>query len=199
MPASDAYERLQPATRAEWRRWLTKHHTSAPGVWIVSFKKGASGVSVPYEEIVQEALCFGWIDSRPLRIDEERHALLYTPRKPRSIWAASNKARVAVLIASGKMRPAGLAAIELAQANGSWDALTAIDANIEPEDLVAALKRNKLARKYWDAFPGGERRRIAYWITSAKRPETRAKRVEETVTLAAQNVRANVWVPKEQR
>ncbi|MEI6665292.1 MAG: YdeI/OmpD-associated family protein, partial [Chloroflexota bacterium] len=199
MPASDAYERLQPKTRAEWRRWLTKHHASAPGVWVVSWKKGAPGVSPPYDEVVQEALCFGWIDSRPLRIDDERHALLYTPRKPRSVWAASNKGRVEQLIAAGKMRPAGLAAIEVAQANGSWDALTAIDANIEPDDLVAALKRNKTARKHWDAFPPGERRRIAYWITSAKRPETRAKRVEETVTLAAQNVRANVWVPKEQR
>ncbi len=199
MARDESYERVQPKTRAEWRRWLAKHHDSAPGVWFVAWKKASGNASPSYDEQVEEALCFGWIDSRPQRIDDERAALLFTPRKPKSVWAATNKARVERLIAQGRMQPAGLAAIEVAKQNGSWHALTDVDAMIEPDDLVAALAREPAARGHWDAFPPGERKRLLYWITSAKRPETRAKRVEETVTQAAQNVRANAWVPKERR
>ena len=199
MARDESYERVQPKTRAEWRQWLAKHHDSAPGVWFVVWKKASGNASPSYDEQVEEALCFGWIDSRPQRIDDERAALLFTPRKPKSVWAATNKARVERLIAQERMQPAGLAAIEVAKQNGSWHALTDVDAMIEPDDLVAALAREPAARRHWDAFPPGERKRLLYWITSAKRPETRAKRVEETVTQAAQNVRANAWVPKERR
>lgn len=199
MPASDAYDEVQPKTRAEWRRWLAKHHDTAPGVWFVAWKKASGNVSPSYEEAVEEALCFGWVDSRSRKIDEHRAALLYTPRKPKSGWAATNKARVERLIAEGKMQPAGLAAIEVAKANGSWGALDQSEAYEEPADLRAALKRNRDARRYWDAFPPGVRKAILAWITTAKRDETRAKRIEETVTLAAQNVRANQWTPKDRR
>ena len=199
MPASDEYERVQPKTRAEWRRWLAKYHESAPGVWFVAWKKASGNVSPSYDDQVEEALCFGWIDSRPMRIDEDRAALLFTPRKPKSVWAATNKARVERLIAAGLMQPAGLATIEVAKQNGAWDTLGNTEAYEEPADLLAALKRDRTARRYWDAFPPGERKRILQWIVTAKRPETRAKRVEETVTLAAQNVRANLWVPKDHR
>ena len=197
--ADEQYERVQPETRAAWRRWLARNHASSPGVWVIAWKKVSGRVSPPYNDVVEEALCYGWVDSRPMRIDEERAALLYTPRKPKSVWAATNKARVERLIASGLMRPAGLATIEVAKRNGSWDTLTAVDAMTEPDDLVRAFAKQRTARKHWDAFPPGERKRILAWITMAKREETRAKRIEETVTLAAQNVRANLWVPKEQR
>ena len=199
MAASNEYERVQPKTRAEWRRWLAKHHDSAPGVWFVAWKKASGNVSPSYDEQVEEALCFGWIDSRPQKVDDERAALLFTPRKPRSGWAGTNKARVERLIADGKMQPAGLAKIEAAKRDGSWDALTASEALDEPPELAAAFRRDATARRHWDAFPPGVRKAILQWITSAKRDETRAKRVEETVTLAAQNVRANQWTPKERR
>ena len=199
MAASDEYERVQPKTRAEWRRWLAKHHDSAPGVWFVAWKKASGNVSPSYDEQVEEALCFGWVDSRPQKVDDERAALLFTPRKPRSGWAGTNKARVERLIADGKMQPAGLAKIEAAKRDGSWDALTASEALDEPPELAAAFRRDATARRHWDAFPPGVRKAILQWITSAKRDETRAKRVEETVTLAAQNVRANQWTPKERR
>ncbi len=197
--ANEQFERVHPKTRAEWRRWLAKHHETSPGAWVITWKKASGQTGPSYADCVEEALCFGWIDSRPQKIDEHRTALLYTPRKPKSVWAASNKERVERLIAGGLMQPAGLATIEVAKQNGSWHALTDVDAMIEPDDLVAALNRDRTARGHWDAFPPGERKRILYWITSAKRPETRAKRVEETVALAAQNVRANQWVPKDQR
>lgn len=199
MAASNEYERVQPKTRAEWRRWLAKHHDSAPGVWFVAWKKASGNVSPSYDEQVEEALCFGWVDSRPQKVDDERAALLFTPRKPRSGWAGTNKARVERLIADGKMQPAGLAKIEAAKRDGSWDALTASEALDEPPELAAAFRRDATARRHWDAFPPGVRKAILQWITSAKRDETRAKRVEETVTLAAQNVRANQWTPKERR
>lgn len=199
MAASDEYERVQPKTRAEWRRWLAKHHDTAPGVWFVAWKKASGNVSPSYDEQVEEALCFGWIDSRPQKVDEDRAALLFTPRKPRSGWAGTNKARVERLIADGEMQPAGLAKIEAAKRDGSWDALTASEALDEPAELAAAFRRDATARQHWDAFPPGVRKAILEWITSAKRDETRAKRIEETVTLAAQNVRANQWTPKERR
>lgn len=199
MPASDAYDEVQPRTRAEWRRWLAKHHDSAPGVWFVAWKKGSGNVSPSYDDQVEEALCFGWVDSRPKKVDGERAALLFTPRKPRSGWAATNKARVERLIAGGRMHPAGLAKVEAARADGSWSALDGSEAYEEPADLVAALRRNRDAKRYWDAFPPGVRKAILQWITTAKRDETRARRIEETVTLAAQNVRANQWTPPDRR
>ena len=197
--ADERYERIQPETRAAWRRWLARNHASSPGVWFVAWKKASGRVSPPYDDMIEEALCYGWVDSRPMRIDDDRAALLFTPRKPKSVWAVTNKVRVERLIAAGKMQPAGLATIEVAKANGSWDALTSVEAMLEPDDLLHAFGRKRVARRNWDAFPSGERKRILGWIASAKRPETRAKRIEETVTLAAQNVRANVWAQKERR
>lgn len=199
MPAGESYEEVQPKTRAEWRRWLAKHHDSAPGVWFVGWKKASGKTSPTYDEQVEEALCFGWIDSRLRPIDADRAALLFTPRRARSAWAGTNKARVERLIAEGRMQPAGLARVEAAKRDGSWDLLTAVEAMVEPDDLVAALAGNRDARRHWDAFPPSVRRQLLFWIVSAKRAETRAKRIAETVTLAAQNVRANERPPRAPR
>lgn len=191
---------VEPATRAEWRAWLAEHHASERGAWVVYPKRRHAGPeSLDYEAIVLEALCFGWIDSRPGTVDERRTSLYIAPRKPGSGWAATNKARLDQLIAAGLMAPAGLAAVARARADGSWTSIDGAEAAVESRELLDALDGQPGARANWDAFPRGERKRIIGWIEMAKRPETRAARIAETATLAAQNVRANLWRPKEER
>ena len=188
---SERYEQVTVRSRSEWRRWLAKNHASSPGVWAVTYKKDAAEPSVSYETIVEEALCFGWIDSTRKSIDAERSRQLVTPRKARSRWSKINKERVDRLAAAGMMKPAGLAAIEVSKANGNWDALDAIERLEEPDDLRAALDRKPKARAAWDAFPRSTKRAILEWISNAKKDETRAKRVAQTVSEAAIGRRAN--------
>jgi len=188
---SERYEQVTVRTRAEWRRWLATHHASSPGVWAVTYKKDAAEPSVAYEAIVEEALCFGWIDSTRKTIDAARSRQLVTPRKPKSRWSAINKERVERLAAAGMMEPAGLAAIEVSKANGNWEALDAIERLEEPEDLRVALDRNRQARAAWDTFPRSTKRAILEWISTAKKDETRARRVARTVSEAAVGRRAN--------
>lgn len=188
--AADARERVEIKSRAEWRRWLAKHHTQTDAIWLVRWKKDR-GPYVSYDDIVDEALCFGWIDSLPRVLDDDRTMLLLAPRKPKSAWSAVNKKRVARLLAEGRMAAPGLAAIETAKANGAWQKLDGVET--PPSDLVAAFKRYPGAAKHFAAFPPSVRRGILEWIVQAKRPETRAKRIEETAALAVQNKRANQW------
>lgn len=191
-PASSAYPRVEVATRAALRRWLAAHHASAKGAWIVTRKRAAGG-EVSWNDVVEEALCVGWIDSLPRKVDDDRSMLLLTPRKPASKWSAKNKAHIADLEARGLMRAAGLSAVARARANGTWEALDAVSALVVPPDLAAALGAHDDARAHWERFPPSTRRGILEWIAAAKRPETRAARVDETARLAAQNVRANQW------
>jgi uncharacterized protein YdeI (YjbR/CyaY-like superfamily) len=177
-------------TREAWRAWLEANHASATGAWLVSWRRG-HGPAVDYGEAVEEALCFGWVDSKGQVIDDQRSKLYFAPRKASSGWASSNKARVARLIAGGRMAPAGLAAIERAKANGTWNLLDAVEQGIVPDDLTAAFAEHPPAAERFAAFPPGVRRQILAWIATAKRPETRAARVLETATLAARNERAN--------
>ncbi len=186
---------IHPETRAEWRAWLEEHHTRAEGVWLISYRKAAGKPTVTYDEAVEEALCSGWIDSKQIKLDDERTMLWYSPRKPGSAWAKTNKARVERLIAQGLMTPAGLAKIEAAKHDGSWNRLDAVDALEIPPDLDKALAAYPNAKRNFEAFPPSIKRGILEWITSAKRPETRSKRVEETARLADENVRANQWRP----
>ena len=188
-------ELISARDRAAWRRWLERNHERTTGVWLELHKKGSRSASVTYEEAVLEALCFGWIDSKPNKLDEERYKLWMAPRKPRSVWSAINKRRVEELTAAGSMAPSGLTAVETAKANGSWKALEASDALLVSEDLSAALAAVPDARSNFDGFPPGVRKQILEWINSAKRPGTRAKRVEETARLAGENIRANQWRP----
>jgi uncharacterized protein YdeI (YjbR/CyaY-like superfamily) len=182
---------IHPKTRAEWRAWLEQNHTRTEGIWLVSYKKGTGKPRFDYEEAVEEALCFGWIDSKGKKLDEERSMLWFAPRKPGSGWAKPNKERVERLIAEGRMSPAGLAKIEAAKQDGSWNALDAVEALEIPADLMEAFAANPPAQACFEAFPRSAKRGILFWIASAKRPETRAKRVEETARLAAENIRAN--------
>ncbi len=148
-----------------------------------------------YADAVEEALCVGWIDSRPNALDAERSTQLFSPRKLRSPWSRLDKRRVEALTAAGLMRPAGLAAVEAARADGSWDAYDAIEDVVVPRDLAAALATDSAARANFDRFPPSLQKNILWWVASAKRPETRARRVAETVRLAAENKRANHYKP----
>jgi len=184
-------ETVSPRSRAAWRRWLAKHHTRPTGVWLLVKKKGSAAPGISYEEAVEEALCFGWIDSTAGRHDDDHYKMWLAPRKRTSVWSALNKRRVAELTERGLIEPPGQAVIDLARSNGSWDALNASDALEVPDDLAEALAANPLAREHFDAFPPSSRKQILAWIGSAKRPETRATRIERTATLAAQNIRVN--------
>lgn len=191
MAAQDDNVRVEVGSRKAWRAWLAANHATAPGAWAVTFKKHSGGPYVPYEALVEEALAFGWVDSLGRKLDDRRTQLLHTPRKPKSGWSRPNKERIERLTAAGLMAPAGLAAVEVAKANGAWSKLDDVENLVEPGDLVAALDRDPAARREWDAFPRSAKRGILEWIGDAKRPETLEKRVNETVRLAAQGIRAN--------
>lgn len=178
------------ATRDDWRAWLAGNHARKAGVW-VAYPRQSTGAGVRTVDLVEESLCFGWIDSLPNKLSDT-HSLLYiAPRNPRSRWSAVNKAMVERLLAAGKMHPAGLAMVELAQRTGTWTALDDVDALIVPEDLRAALAADPAAERYFAAFPPSIRRGILEWILDARTPATRSKRLAETVRLAARNIRAN--------
>ena len=190
---SDAYDQLEVTSAAELRRWLKDHHNSSPGIWLVTHKKGAGEKYLAYEDIVCEALCYGWIDSKVRTLDGLRSQLLLTPRKPSSSWSRPNKERVARLEAGGRMAAPGRAMVELAKASGTWTALDDVENLVEPPELATALNAHPEARNNWDAFPRSTRRATLEWISNAKRPATREKRIAETVELAAQNLRAQQW------
>jgi uncharacterized protein YdeI (YjbR/CyaY-like superfamily) len=190
---SDRYAQVEIRSRAEWRAWLAEHHADTPGVWVVTHKKAPGAPHVPYDDVAEEALAFGWVDSLPRKLDAARSQLLVTPRKPASAWSKVNKERIERLTAAGLMAPAGLAVVDAAKASGTWAALDAVEALTEPDDLCAALDADPDARRHWDAFPRSARRGILEWIGTAKPAPTREKRVAETARLAAQDVRANQW------
>jgi uncharacterized protein YdeI (YjbR/CyaY-like superfamily) len=183
--------RVYPRTRRAWRAWLAKHHAVSTGIWLIYDKLSTGRRRLGYAEAVEEALCFGWVDSRPNRLDEERYMQLFSPRKPGSAWSAINKQRVERLVAAGLMTPAGLAKIEAAKADGSWSALDEVEALAVPADLARALRANPKAAEYFESFSRSSRKIILTWIATAKRPETRAARVTETVALASRGLKAN--------
>ncbi|MCX6319553.1 MAG: YdeI/OmpD-associated family protein [Bacteroidetes bacterium] len=185
------YPFYHPLTRKQWRQWLQKNHVTAAGVWLVYHKKETGKPRVSYDEAVEEALCFGWIDSLPRKLEDGKAALKFTPRKPKSVWSKLNKTRIAQLIEKELMTPAGLEKIEQAKKNGSWDTLTPSDnlaaTNTLPPDLQKALMRNKKAHAHFTAFSMSIRKQFLSWIDSAKRPETRTARIEMTVQMADAN------------
>lgn len=191
--ALERFERFEVTARQHWRDWLSANHRQTDSVWVVTFKKGASQPRVPYDDLVEEALAFGWVDSLPRKLDEERTMLLMSPRKPGSNWSAVNKARIDTMIEAGLMHPAGLAKIEQAKADGSWIALEAVDRLEVPPDLATAFDQRPGSAEAFAAFPPSTRRGILEWIGNAKRPETRAARIAETAEKAARGERANQW------
>lgn len=182
--------------RATWRRWLMKNHATAKNIWLLLHKKSSAQTSVSYVEAVEEALCFGWIDSKPNKRDEHTYVLFFSERKAKSVWSKINKVRIKELVKDGRMTAFGLAKIEQAKADGSWEALDEIEELIMPVDLQQALKKNKKAASNFATFPPSAAKAIYQWIVSAKTEATRNKRIAETVEQAALNIRANQWKPR---
>ncbi|MCY7392825.1 MAG: YdeI/OmpD-associated family protein [Leptolyngbyaceae cyanobacterium CAN_BIN12] len=180
-------ETIYASDRASWRDWLQKNHLTRSGVWLVYYKVKSGKLSVLYAEVVKEALCFGWIDSKVKSINEERYQQIFTPRKPKSVWSKLNKQYIAELIDQGLMTDAGLAKITAAQQNNSWTILDAIEALTMPADLIAALAINPIAQQNFEKFNNSSKKTILFWIESAKRPETRLNRIEQTAIAAAHN------------
>jgi uncharacterized protein YdeI (YjbR/CyaY-like superfamily) len=188
---------VHPRSRAAWKDWLLENHARVQGVWLVSFKKHTGRPRMAYEECVEEALCFGWIDSKPKKLDEERSMLWFSPRRPGTGWSRPNKERIERLLRAGLMHPSGRAKIDQAKADGSWTLLDAVEELAVPADLGAALAAYPRAEQHFLAFPRSVKRGILEWIHSAKRPQTRAARIAETARLASANERANQWRGKD--
>jgi uncharacterized protein YdeI (YjbR/CyaY-like superfamily) len=180
-------EKISATSRQEWREWLEKNHQSSIGVWLVYYKVKSRKPSIQYNEAVKEALCFGWIDSKVKSLDEERYMQIFTPRKPKSVWSKLNKQYIEELIEQGLMTLAGLEKIETAKQDGSWNKLDAIENLVIPIDLQKALEANEAAQQNFAAFSRTAKKNILFWIDSAKRPQTRLKRIEQTVNSSAQN------------
>lgn len=180
-------------TRKSWRKWLDMNHSRSEGVWLITYKKASGKPHLEYSAAVEEALCFGWIDSLPRKLDDQRTMLYFAPRKAGSGWSALNKQRIEKLHEQGLLTLAGIAKIEAAKRDGSWSKLDKVETLAIPDDLCTELKKYANATQYFDAFPKSAKRGILEWISNAKRPETRRKRVEETARLADVNERANQW------
>lgn len=192
MAKLDDLRRVCVASRAEWRAWLEAHHTQAEAIWLVIWKKPDLR-NLSNDDVVEEALCFGWIDSLPRKLDDTRSMLLLAPRKAKSAWSALNKTRAEKMINQGLMSKAGQKVIDEAKASGTWDKLNDVEALTIPDDLAKAFAKKKSAQKNFEAFPRSVKRGILEWILQAKKPETRAKRIEETAVKAVDNIRANQW------
>ena len=184
---------VHPTSRAKWRHWLSKNHARREGIWLISNKKSSNKARVTYEDAVEEALCYGWIDSKPRKLDRDRSMVWMCPRKRGTGWSRLNKERIERLVGTGKMAAAGQAKIDAAKEDGSWTMLDAVEALEVPEDLTVALGKYASAMEHWEAFPRSAKKGILEWIMRAKRVETREKRVAEIARLAEENVRANQW------
>ncbi len=182
--AGPGLETVMVKDAAELRRWFEKNHANHGSVWLVINRKGTVGPGVSYEEAVEEALCFGWIDGRLNPLDENAYKLMFSPRKKGGTWAKSNKARVERLIAEGRMTPAGLARIEEAKADGSWDGLEAFESMEAPGDLARALMGDRVALETFEGWSDSYKRRVFYWIESAKREKTRSDRIARVMEAA---------------
>jgi uncharacterized protein YdeI (YjbR/CyaY-like superfamily) len=181
-------KKFKPKSRAAWREWLEKNHGTSSGIWLVYAKKHTGLPSVSYEDAVLEALCFGWIDSLMKSIDDRFHMQMFTPRKPKSAWSATNKARVARLIKTELMTPAGLAAIAMAKKTGTWNAYAHVDTLTIPPELQRAFDANPAAKKNWSSYTASAQRSFLHIINNAKRPETREKGVRRVIDFVANKV-----------
>ncbi len=187
METLDGIAVLKVTSVAQWREWLASRGTAA-AVWLVIRRKHSASPGVLVHEAMEQALCFGWIDSKALRRDAESTYLCFTPRNPKSTWSRVNRDRVARLTAAGLMTPSGQALVDLARRTGTWDALAEAQDGVVPPDLARAF--DAVAAAHFAAFPPSSKRLILKWIAKAKRPETRQRRIATTAELARENVRA---------
>ncbi len=184
-------DQIHIETIKELRDWLINHHKNTQSIWLVKWKKQAGMPYIAYDEIVDQLICFGWVDSLPRKLDDRRSMILISPRNPKSNWSAINKKRVKRLTENQQMHPAGIKAVQLAKINGTWDFLNDVEALILPTDLVVELNKYEKAAFYFERFPPSSKRGILEWIKSAKQPVTRQKRIADTALKAAINVKAN--------
>jgi uncharacterized protein YdeI (YjbR/CyaY-like superfamily) len=182
-------ELIHPETRAEWRAWLAAKHDTSRGVLVARWRSATGRETVTYDDIVEEGLCFGWIDSTVRSLDDERIAVTMTPRRPDGPWARSNKERVQRLGAAGLMAKPGLRVIRTAKANGAWTILDDVDALVIPDDLAAALAAQPGADGNFHAFPASVKRQCLYSLKTAKRPETRQRRIDTIAAKSAAGIR----------
>jgi uncharacterized protein YdeI (YjbR/CyaY-like superfamily) len=180
--ASDI-ERITATGPEEFRAWLDEHHDTTDAVWLVYYKKNSETPSITWPEAVDEALCYGWIDSKIQSIDNDRYEQYFCPRKPTSPWSKVNKTKIESLQLAKRIQPAGAAAIETAKENGSWSILDDAENHIVPDDLAAALA-DRDARKNFDRLSPSRRRNILQWIVLAKRADTRQRRLQQTADAA---------------
>jgi uncharacterized protein YdeI (YjbR/CyaY-like superfamily) len=176
--------------RSAWRKWLAENHAASKGIFVITWRKGSGKPILTYDDMVEEALCFGWIDSLPRKLDDQRTMLYFSPRKKGSPWSGLNKERIIKLEAEGLIEEPGRRLIEAAKQDGSWESYDAAQNLIEPLELAEGLDANPEARKNWDAFPPSARRGILWIIYSAKTEATKSKRISETIRLAEKNLRA---------
>lgn len=182
-------ETFCPESPKDWRNWLEKNHRSKQSVWLVYFKSFTKIPSLTWSEAVDEALCFGWIDSTKKTIDEERYMQYFSKRKPKSNWSAINKEKVVILTQKGLMTKAGFDSIETAKQNGSWTALDAIEELIIPENLRDELVKHEDAMEYFDGLSKSDKKILLHWVISAKRDETRRKRILEIADSASKKLK----------
>ncbi len=184
MPITDT-DIFYPATRQEWRQWLEQNHTRKDAVWVVFYKKATNRPTLSWSDAVDEALCFGWIDSVKKTYDAESAIQFFSKRKPKSTWSKINKDKVQKLQEAGLMTQAGLDCIAIAKQNGSWEILDTIELLILPADLETALKARENALDYFTSLSKSMRKAILQWLVLARRPETRQKRIAEIAECAS--------------
>ena len=184
----DELPRVRPKSRKAWRDWLAKHHAASSGVWLVYAKKHSRLPSLTYNDAVEEALCFGWIDSKINPIDDDFYMQMFTPRKLKSAWSPLNKTRVERLLAAGLMTPAGLVLVKAAKSSGTWNASKHVEELIVPPDLEKAIEANPEASRNWASYSPSRRKGALYRLAGAKRPETRAKYLQEIIENMARNM-----------
>jgi uncharacterized protein YdeI (YjbR/CyaY-like superfamily) len=179
--------------RSAWRAWLSEHHASASEVWLLFYKRRSGKRCISLAEAVEEALCFGWIDGKLRRIDEQRHVLRFCPRRPRSVWSKTNQARVRRLVREGRMTAAGLAAVKSAKQHGQWQAARQLEeTKTPPSDLREALAADRRASRFFAGLSPSQRKMYIAWVLAAKRPETRARRVHAVVDRSARGIKPGV-------
>lgn len=188
------FQAITPKSRSDFRVWLSKHYGQKDSVWVVIFKAASGKSNLSAADVAEEALCWGWIDSVPNKLDDNRYKLRVSPRSPTSAWSALNKSRVKKLIAEGLMTAHGMKKINLAKSNGSWTKLNTSDRFEMPKELSRLLKQHKKASDFYQSMAPSSKRVILEWINAAKTESTRQKRIKETVRLAALGIRANHYV-----
>jgi uncharacterized protein YdeI (YjbR/CyaY-like superfamily) len=182
-------EIFYPANKQEWRQWLQENHDSKISVWVVFYKKSSEKPTISWSDAVDEALCFGWIDSKKISIDSEKSHQFFSKRKVKSTWSRINKEKIERLIASGLITQAGTESIEIAKQNGSWTILDSVEELTIPEDLETELDRYSEAKEFFQGLSKSVQKMMLYWVISAKRPETRQKRITEIAELASQKLK----------